>query len=70
MRYAIAITLALIFASLAHADQYGFTNPPYTYDREYRHCAWPDDGTGRRYRPGYEEDRRRSNCDDGKAVRR
>ena len=46
-----AIVGAMIFA--AQDGQYGFGAAPYTYDQEYRDCAWPDDGSGRRYVPGY-----------------
>jgi hypothetical protein len=49
---------ALTTGNVARADQYGFTSAPYSYDEEYRGCAWPDNGDGRRYRPGYEEDRK------------
>ena len=43
--------------SPAAPAQYGFSDPPYSYDREYEQCTWPDNGTGRRYRPGYIRDR-------------
>lgn len=57
MWFFIGFILAALACPSAHADQYGFTHPPYNYDDEYRENAWPDDGTGRRYHPGYREDR-------------
>lgn len=49
---------ALALGTLGAGDQYGFTDPPYKYDSEYQACAWPDDGSGQRFRPGYERDKR------------
>ena len=60
-----AIFAAVVaWAGCARADSpgYGFTAPPYDYNDEYRDCAWPDDGSGRRYVPGYPSDRERSRC--------
>ena len=53
IRTAIVIGLiapAVTLAVCARADLpgYGFTAPPYDYNDEYRDCAWPDDGSGRR----------------------
>jgi len=71
-RTAIVIGLiapAVTLAVCARADSpgYGFTAPPYDYNDEYRDCAWPDDGSGRRYVPGYRADRERSRCGEEKA---
>jgi hypothetical protein len=71
-RTAIVIGLiapAVTLAVCARADSpgYGFTAPPYDYNDEYRDCAWPDDGSGRRYVPGYPSDRERSRCGQEKA---
>jgi hypothetical protein len=46
------------------ADQYGFTSPPNNYSDEYRSCAWPDNPSRPRYRPGYAEDRWLARCGD------
>ena len=54
---AALLLVALAVAALAAPAQYGFSDPPYSYNREYEQCAWPDNGTGRRYRPGYEDRR-------------
>jgi len=35
---------------------------PTIYSDEYRDSAWPDDGSSRRYVPGYRADRERSRC--------
>jgi len=44
--FAAAVTLAI--CARAESPGYGFTNPPYANDREYRDCTWPDDGSGGR----------------------
>ena len=61
---AAVFAAALYLSGRAHADLpgYGFTAPAGTYDQEYQDCAWPDDGSGRRYVPGYPSDRERSRC--------
>jgi hypothetical protein len=62
----LAIALTLIAVAAARADQYGFADAPYSYDRENSECAWSDAGSGRRYRPGYSEDSRRARCEEGR----
>jgi hypothetical protein len=67
MRTLVAIALMLTLAA-AHGEdsRYGFVQAPGTYDSEYRECAWPDEGSGKRYHPGYAEDRARCyGWDDG-----
>jgi len=48
-----AAAVALAVCPRADSLGYGFTDPPYNYSDEYRVCAWPDDGSGRRYVAGY-----------------
>jgi hypothetical protein len=60
----------LAVAARADSPGSGFTDPPYNYSDEYRDCAWPDDGSGRRYVPGYPIDRERSRCAEEKAPAR
>lgn len=57
-----AAAVALAVCARADLPGYGFTAPPYNYSYEYRECAWPDDGSGRRYVPGYPQDREKSRC--------
>ena len=68
---AAVFAVALYLSGCARAeslDAYGFTAPPYNYFDEYQDCAWPDDGSGRRYVPGYREDHERSRCGEEKAL--
>jgi hypothetical protein len=58
---AMVFAAALYLSGRAHAeglDAYGFTAPPGNYSQEYQDCAWPNDGSGRRYVPGYQWDRK------------
>jgi hypothetical protein len=68
--FAAAVTWAVCCARAEGLDAYGFTAPPYNYSDEYRDCAWPDDGSGRRYVPGYPADRERSRCAEEQAPPR
>ena len=66
---AVVFAAAIYLSGRAHAeslDAYGFTAPPYNYSDEYHDCAWPDDGSGRRYQPGYPGDREWSRCGEEK----
>jgi len=66
---AIAILAFLTLAANAEdADEYGFTIPPYNYEDEFLDCAFPDDGSGRRYHPGYGDDRRTCRGREGSGV--
>jgi hypothetical protein len=52
MRASFAIALALT-AVAAHADQYGFTDPPYDYSDEYRRNEARCPRPWHEYQPGY-----------------
>lgn len=69
---AVVFAAAIYLSGRARADSpgYSFTAPPGDYSQEYQDCAWPDDGSGRRYVPGYPADRERSRCAEEKALAR
>jgi hypothetical protein len=49
---ALVFVTAAFAASTAHASQYGFSHPPYSYSDEYRANSWRC-SEAHRYQPGY-----------------